>query len=327
MGSLPEHRYRAGLPDLDDDDALETGEVGSLGNVRETTALQVTLEDVPGTNSRVGPQALYLEEIAVEFGVWTRRLDHDPLDLHHAWSRHECHTKHDAIAAGDCLVVAELPFAGRRRYDRTTFRNAIRKHPVPHFAPAFIDGLREASVQRRGDLVDLALGMLEDDTILELDPFNTGRKRVAGISVPGRPFGEEPKGHARSGGKGEDGRTGWALGTCRDPSKVHRAVELGLYEKILLEAEKHAMSDGEPGMGGGRLRYAYPPSRVTKAERLRLTDDVPDAADKLAPHAAWLAMAGLGPTETMPASRSVAEVAFRRLNDLLYNLQRRVNRA
>ena len=31
--------------------------------------------------------------------------------------------------------------------------------------------------------------------------------------------------------------------------------------------------------------------------------------------------------EKMPEDRSVAEVAFRRLNDLLHNLQRRVDRA
>jgi len=322
MGFLSEHRYRSTLPWPDDEDALETGTVGNLGNVRETTALQVMVEG-PREQSR----ARYHDEIPVEFGAWERHLDRDLLGRRHAWSRHECHAKHPDIRAGDCLVIAELPFAGRRRHDRATFRPAVRKQRLPYFAGAFATKLREAQDLRRGDIVTLALRLLEDESLVSLDPFNTGVKRIAGISLPRPSFGEDPKGHSRPGGHGEEGRTGWALGTCRDPDKAHRAVLLGLFERIGLEAKKQARADGQPDVDDGRLRFAFPPTKGTKAERLRLTDDVPDQADVLAPHAAWLAMAGPGPHEKMPEDRSVAEVAFRRLNDLLYNLQRRVERA
>lgn len=330
MGFLSEHRYRATLPWPDDEDALETGAIGNLGNVRETTALQVLVEEVEvarGGRIRRESCACYRDEIPVEFGAWERHLERELLGRRHAWSRHECHAKRSEIRAGDCLVLAEVPFAGRRRYDRATFRPAVRKERVPYFAPAFVQKLREVDEQRRGDPVARALRLLEDETVVSLDPFNSGAKRIAGISIPRPAFGEDPKGHSRAGGKGEEGRTGWALGTCRDPDKVHRAVLLGLLERIGLEARKQARLDGQADAGDGRLRFAYPPTRGTKAERLRLTDDVPDQADVLAPHAAWLAMAGPGPHEKMPEDRSVAEVAFRRLNDLLHNLQRRVDRA
>jgi hypothetical protein len=330
MGFLPEHRYRASLPWPNEGDELETGPIGNLGNVRETTALEVVVEAVEvlrGSRVRSEGRAVYRHEIPVEFGAWQRHFDGELLGRRHAWSRHECHAKHLDIQAGDGLVIAELPFAGRRRYDRATFRPAVRKDRVPYFAPSFVHKLREAKTQRRGDIVTLALRLLEDENIVGLDPFNTGAKRVAGISIPSPPFGEAPKGHSRPGGKGEEGRTGWALGMCRAPDKVYRAVLLGLFERIQAEAEKQARSDGLMSVSDGRLRFAYPPSRGAKAERLRLTDDVPDHADVLACHAAWLAMAGPGPHEKMPEDRSVAEVAFRRLNDLLYNLQRRVDRS
>jgi hypothetical protein len=330
MGFLPEHRYRAALPWSDDEDALETNVVGNLGNVRETTALQVIVEEVEvvrGSKIRREGRARYGEEVPVEFGAWERHLDRELLGRRHAWSRHECHAKHLDIHAGDCLVIAELPFAGRRRYDRARFRPAVRKERVPYFAPAFAKKLREVREQRSSDLVAAALQLLEDESVVSLDPFNSGAKRVAGISIPRPAFGEETKGYSRAGGKGEAGRTGWALGTCRDPEKVHRLVLLGLFERVQEEARKQAKADGQPGVDDGRLRFAYPPSKGTKAERLRLTGDVPDQADVLAPHAAWLAMAGPGPQEKLPEERVVAEVAFRRLNDLLHNLQRRVDRA
>ena len=76
MGFLPEHRYRAGLPWSDEEDALETDVIGNLGNVRETSALQVIVEEVEvvrGNRTRREGRARYGEEVPVEFGASERR--------------------------------------------------------------------------------------------------------------------------------------------------------------------------------------------------------------------------------------------------------------
>lgn len=326
MGFVSEAQCRAIIPFLADEDSLETGEVGWYGNLYKTAAQQTVLvevEVVRGRRTVVEKRARYAEDIPVEFAYWVRHFDRDHLGHDHFWSRQECHAKHPAIAKGDALIVAEFPFEGRQRYKPTTFRPALTSDHKPFFTKKFISRLAEAREQRRTDLTTLALELLEDASVLPRDPFNTGQQRVAAISLPPAPFHEDLGDYGRRIGLDEEAFNGLALGTCRNPEEVRSALEIELYEIIGEQAAAQARSEGRPA--DGELRFATPP-RGSKQGRRRLTDDVPSLVNELVPHAAWLAMAGPEPHEVMPSDRSVARVAFRRLNDLLFNFQKRVDR-
>lgn len=327
MGYLTEAQIRATLPYLDDEDSLETGEVGWYGNLYQTAAQQIVLDEVEVRREhRISTEkrARYAEDLRVEFAYWQREFDRDRLGSGHSWFRQECHAKHESIAKGDTLVVAEYPFGGRQRYKQATFRSALTSARKPFFTNAFDSKLAAARAQGRTDLATFALELLEDPSVLERDPFNTGTKRVAGISLPPAPFHEALGDHGRRIGLDEDARNGLALGTCRNPRQVHDAIQRDLYELITKRAEVQARMDKQ--QPDGLLRFVKPPPGSKRSKPLRLTDDVPYLVDDLVPHAVWQAMAGPGPTETIPEDRLVAGVAFRRLDDLLYNLQRRVNR-
>lgn len=312
-------------------ESLETGEVGYLGNVRETTAVRIVIESVDVTRGRkrtTEERARYLtEEVEVEFGAWERRFGEEILGVPESWTRYECHAKRGELQPGDTLVLAEFPFAARRRCSRATFRPGLHNHRPPHFGEEFLSRIRRARDELQGDVPALAKTALEDPEIVRLDPFNTGRsKLVAGISTPAPHFGEEPRGHSRPAGQGELGRTGWVLGACRDVEKVHQLVQLELWELISRGGRKNPV-DGAFGSGHDGLRVARAPWN-TKAGPRTLSDEVRFKAEsEFLEYAAWQAMAGPGPGESMPEDRSVGDVAFRRLNDLLYNLQRRVDRA
>lgn len=317
------------LPDHDEDDH-ETGPIGTAPLVQPTTALEVRIE---------GDRAVYGDEIDVEFGGWGRSLSAELVRQRHDWYRLECHAKDPRIAAGDGLVVAEVPFAGRRRYRWTSFRPALTKHKKPHFSDEYLAVLREARKARRTDLVTLAVRELENPGLLPEDPFNTGKKRIAGV-LPCEPFAEThgdrtrqrrgrgTRGATQSGGLPE-ALTYLAIGTCREMAEAYRLVRIGLFRKIEAEAARQAKSDGS--IADGELRYASPPKGTFRGRRA-LSASVANGADDLIDHVAWVAMAGLGPGpdgkgEKMPKDRSVAEVAFRRLNDLLYDRQRREDEA
>lgn len=331
MGYLFARDYRASLPVVDYEEFLEPREI-ALSNKRKTTAVLVVIEEVEvtlgnGKHARktTGPRAVYGREVEIEV-VGERRSLSRGLRRSHEWIRQECSTTDAEIQAGHWLIMADFPFAACRRYERVEFRPARTHATNDHYWATYDEKLTEAKKARRSDLVTYALELIEDPTVLAKDPFNTGAKRLACISIPSEPFGEEPTGPRRMQSLPNGELSGWAFGLCHDAQAIFRRARLDLVERLDEEAKRQAREDGEPNAVAPELRFAYPPKKVDVGG-LRLTGPTLAQVEELANHAVWQAVAGLDPTEVMPKNRLVAEVAWRRLNDLLYNMQRRVETA
>lgn len=331
MGFMYARDYRASLPSVDNEEFLEPREI-ALSNRRKTSAILVVIEEVTMTLDKgklapvtTGPRAVYGREVEIEFVGEGRSLSRG-LRRSHEWIRQECSTADAEIRGGHWLIMADFPFAACRRYERVEFRPARTDATHDQYWATYDEKLTEAKKARRPDLVTHALELLEASTVLAKDPFNTGAKRLACISIPSQPFDEDRKGPRRMPSLPDGGVDGWAFGLCHDAHEVHRRARLDLFELLHEEAKRQAREDGEPNAVAPELRFAYPPKKVDVGG-LRLTGPTLAKVEELANHAVWQAVAGLDPTEAMPKNRLVAEVAWWRLNDLLYNMQRRVETA
>ncbi|MEM9462853.1 MAG: hypothetical protein AAGF11_52415 [Myxococcota bacterium] len=223
----------------------------------------------------------------------------------------------------DTLIVAEVPFAGRRRCDLAVFRRGLGR--AKPYLGRRLRGVVEARVAERikavrgvedaalrVNVAQIVLEAMEDPAIVARDPFNTdARVFIAGISSPNSPFWEPDRDFTPNWNDDDAARTGWTLGVCADAPAAHAQV-LDAIEGMVQLAE-----DGE--------LYLFPPSGSSGPIVRPPGDRIGRAARCMATWAVWQAMAGT--KKPVRVGMPVAAIARLRLNDLLYNVERRAFRA
>lgn len=223
----------------------------------------------------------------------------------------------------DSLIVAEVPLAGRRRCDRAVLRPGLHDRKREAFGPegklaevvtkeienakrtlaAGCDPLLEI------DVAQIVLSALENHEIVRKDPFTTNDDvLIAGISIPRPPFHAPEYDYTPKWNEDESARTGWVIGVCADAESVHRQVLVALDPMIRAALD-------------GTLRI-HPPANERGSSITFDSQRLGGSVQELAEGAAWQAMAGV-PEPTKVLGKPVASVAKGRLNDLLYNLDRK----
>lgn len=295
----------------------EPEDVGGLDNVRLTSATVVEFRD---------GDVFYGQEAPCEFGEWPRFLPQSVAGREMAFHRLECRTVAGTVEAGHAFIVADAPRAGRRRYDRSTFRRGysdIKRVFGSKFDKA-VDRIRDDA-----DRSDRVRALIEDPELVKWDPFTAGGKvMVAGLGAPNRPFPEpdfdwtprieapsQPKTAQREPGNanvsaaddhdeagGPASRTGWFLGVCSNANDAFLLV----HSKLSRIAERAHDRRYTVARGGRELRI----------------DLAAPAALQAAEHASWLAMAGIEAADDL-RDQPVSKMARRLFNALMFNLERK----